>query len=53
MKKKKVRHTAKLKWGGINELDIATLVSMSLDGYCFCINDGEIKRLLMKTRVQA
>lgn len=53
MKNKIKKKTVKVEWNGINTLDLATITDMWLDGYLFCINDGKIKRLLMRTNVPA
>ncbi|MDO4274888.1 MAG: hypothetical protein Q4D16_14570 [Eubacteriales bacterium] len=42
----------KIKWYGVNELDLLTIESMWRDGYRFCINDGKIQRLMLVTKQQ-
>lgn len=50
---KKRWNIIKVEWSNINALDLATLTGMWLDGYSFCINDGEIKELIMTTEALA
>lgn len=38
-----------VEWSGVNALDLATIASMWMDGYRFCINDGAIMSLLVRT----
>lgn len=41
------RSCRRLKWDGINKLDLWTLQNMVEDGYLFEVNDGRIRNILM------